>query len=117
MSLLGGILGGVLNPVGHNPNESHNLGIFEPIANLADIIIEQIVTFVLGVIGAALGFEVKLKSVLTANVSLLPTGKLYRLTLLISVKINHTWVDQKYEADVFFPFLGPLECRSYKKIN
>lgn len=104
---LGGILGGGLDV-------NVNLGIFQPIGNLADAIIQQIANFVLGVIAAAVGLELRLTAVVSASVSILPNGKLYRLTVGVLAKINGIWVAQRYECEVFVPFIGPWECRSYK---
>lgn len=110
-----GAIVGVLN-VGRQISDGIH-GIFQPIEDLGDTIIQQIVKFVLEVMAAESGLEVKLDAVLSAQLRVLPNGKFYQITLALNVKVNNAWITQKYVFEVFIPFIGHWDCKSYMLIN
>ena len=92
----------------------NKLGIFEPIGNLADQIILGIAQFALNFIAQALRIELKLKGLIDAKVQVSLHGKLYYFKMEVEAVINGVWVSQYYECEVYVPFIGVWECKSYK---
>ena len=113
MTILGVTIGGVLNIGGQNWDGSHNLEGFEALGNLENKILHEIVEFVVPVIAKAVGHELRLKAIVAASLQLRPNGKLYRIKVKVEAKVDCIWLTKTYEADVFIPFFGPWECKSF----